>query len=569
MTLLENIREAFARLAQLTTEELDTLKADIVKCSDEYDALPATPENVAVLNELAEIGEAGMAQAQALADAQAQAEADKEAAKARIAKINAKAEDPEADPNADPAADPAADPSADPAVAPAADPVAIAASGKPSGMIRRLAANTPRATPSPEINAQPGRSHLVASGNMHGVDRGTIFEDRYQLARAMSDTLTRMSKRDKAHGDVVVASAEWDYPEDRRLTDDQTHNAELMDAVTHPMSLVATGGICAPVNVDWSLGTWAVADRPLRDGLPAFQASRGGLIYRTPPDISALSSATGVWTEAVDFNPAGATKPVLAIACPGTETVYVAAVSTRLGFGNMESMFDPETVAANTDLAIAAAARVAELNLLTLIQAMCVADVTTAAYLGASRDIFRILDQVTAAYRQLHRLSATQVLTIILPNWAKDLIRADRVAEIGHDGSSVDPLGIPDAYIEGLFALRQLNPIFTLEGLAVDSGVYPAQNFAAFAASSALPAWPDKLVADIFVEGSIQFLDGGRLDLGVVRDSTLDSTNDYETFTETFETVANRGFSASALQLVIEVVPNGATAGTVTPTAWS
>ena len=72
MTLLEKIREAFARLAQLTIEELDTLKADIVKCSDEYDALPATPENVAVLNELAEIGEAGMAQAQALADAQAQ-----------------------------------------------------------------------------------------------------------------------------------------------------------------------------------------------------------------------------------------------------------------------------------------------------------------------------------------------------------------------------------------------------------------------------------------------------------------------------------------------------------------
>jgi hypothetical protein len=81
--------------------------------------------------------------------------------------------------------------------------------------------------------------------------------------------------------------------------------------------------------------------------------------------------------------------------------------------------------------------------------------------------------------------------------------------------------------------------------------------------------WPDKLVVNLFVEGSIQFLDGGRLDLGVVRDSTLDASNDYELFSETFETVANRGFSASAVQLVIEVVPNGATAGTVTPTAWS
>jgi len=29
------------------------------------------------------------------------------------------------------------------------------------------------------------------------------------------------------------------------------------------------------------------------------------------------------------------------------------------------------------------------------------------------------------------------------------------------------------------------------------------------------------------VTGTFQFLDGGRLDLGVVRDSTLDATNDY------------------------------------------
>jgi hypothetical protein len=34
------------------------------------------------------------------------------------------------------------------------------------------------------------------------------------------------------------------------------------------------------------------------------------------------------------------------------------------------------------------------------------------------------------------------------------------------------------------------------------------------------------------VERTFQFLDGGELDLGVVRDSLLDSTNDYEVFTK-------------------------------------
>ncbi len=36
----------------------------------------------------------------------------------------------------------------------------------------------------------------------------------------------------------------------------------------------------------------------------------------------------------------------------------------------------------------------------------------------------------------------------------------------------------------------------------------------------------------LYPEGTFQFLDGGRLDLGVCRDSTLDATNDYESFVE-------------------------------------
>lgn len=34
----------------------------------------------------------------------------------------------------------------------------------------------------------------------------------------------------------------------------------------------------------------------------------------------------------------------------------------------------------------------------------------------------------------------------------------------------------------------------------------------------------------------MQYLDGGRLDLGVVRDLTLDATNDYETFSRSLRT---------------------------------
>jgi hypothetical protein len=48
-----------------------------------------------------------------------------------------------------------------------------------------------------------------------------------------------------------------------------------------------------------------------------------------------------------------------------------------------------------------------------------------------------------------------------------------------------------------------------------------------------------------------------------VRDSTLDASNDFELFVEPFESVAFRGFSGGAWQLISTLCANGASAGTV------
>jgi hypothetical protein len=70
----------------------------------------------------------------------------------------------------------------------------------------------------------------------------------------------------------------------------------------------------------------------------------------------------------------------------------------------------------------------------------------------------------------------------------------------------------------------------------------------------------------LFVEGSFQHLDGGQLNLGVVRDSLLDSTNDYETFTEVFEGIAFRGLECYQVQQ--QVFPAGGSAGTVATSGY-
>ena len=91
------------------------------------------------------------------------------------------------------------------------------------------------------------------------------------------------------------------------------------------------------------------------------------------------------------------------------------------------------------------------------------------------------------------------------------------------------------------------------------------------ATAGAQPQWPGQ-TADgafmlawlLFAEGSFQFLDGGRLDFGVVRDSVLDATNDYETFVELFEGVAFRGLECFQVQSMI--LPTGASAAGSTGT---
>jgi hypothetical protein len=144
----------------------------------------------------------------------------------------------------------------------------------------------------------------------------------------------------------------------------------------------------------------------------------------------------------------------------------------------------------------------------------------------------------------------------------KDLIRVDLAREIAHDNSGArDSLAVTDEQVSELLRAHGVNPVFHIDGQGsgVTGGV--AQTFVA-PATGAIKPFPTKMVWYLYAEGMLQFLDGGRLDLGVVRDSTLDATNDYETFVETFESVANRGFTNGVIQYVSSLCASGGSAGT-------
>jgi hypothetical protein len=75
--------------------------------------------------------------------------------------------------------------------------------------------------------------------------------------------------------------------------------------------------------------------------------------------------------------------------------------------------------------------------------------------------------------------------------------------------------------------------------------------------AGALDDFPDVIQWALYVEGAFIHVDGGSLELGMVRDSTLNSTNDFQMFGETFENVALLGPAQSALWVTSTVCPSG------------
>jgi hypothetical protein len=577
MKLLELIRQMFQNLASLSEDELATMRADIIKCAAEFKGAD-TDENVAALVELGEIADAVKSRTEEVRAAKAEAAAKAEEARQRINALDESDEKPdgeggegtektEGDGTEKPDEDEKPDENADADGGESKLPIAAGGKEFRSGA-REMARAAKPPSMSPELSNTKGpKATLVASAQSHRKGYGEAFEDRWDLSFEIADRLDSLD-RESVTGKSMVASARWRnlYPTSRQLADKWTlDDIKKIDAVTSPQAITASGGVCLPTNVDYSIDTWATADRPLRDGLPAFAVDRGGLIYRRPPAVGTLAGATVVWTNANDITPTDPTvKPVQQITCATPDQVFISAIPTRLGFGNLMGQFDPETIAANTDTAIAAAARIAELAELTTIQTVATS-VTSAAVLGAARDFFTTLIQTAAAFRFTNRLNRDQTLTFIAPIWGIDLLKFDRVREQAHNDSGTNVFAITDEEVNAWLKTYNINAIWTLDGLAADAGggTYVAQTFGAFTGGDPVPLWPTELMWNLFIEGSIQFLDGGRLDLGVVRDATLDATNDYETFVEPFENVAWRGFDGGCVQVVSTLVPTGSSSAPI------
>jgi hypothetical protein len=385
------------------------------------------------------------------------------------------------------------------------------------------------------------------------------MENMDSVAHAMAQRLHAVRRTTGGDGEqFTVATFNAEYPSDRTLVSgDSDSNNEKIRAVTSPQAITAAGGFCAPVEVSYDVFGFGVTDRPVKDALASFSADRGGIRYTESPVLGDLAAAVSLWTlqDDLDAATAGApdpTKPCLRVTCGEEVVVVTDAIPLCLTFGNLQTRAFPEQVARNNELALIEHARYAETRLLTRIGSLSTS-VTAAEKLGAARDFFRLVDQAAAAYRSRHRLSPTENLRVIAPAWLLNMARADLVMSM--PGAEDDPFSIANATVASWFRVRNINVTWALDG---ETGqIFGAQN------TGALLDFPDSTTFYMFSEGTFLFLDGGTLDLGIVRDSSLNATNDYKMFVETFEAVAKVGIESLRITANLDVT--GAVAGTVDP----
>lgn len=391
--------------------------------------------------------------------------------------------------------------------------------------------------------------------------------DRWTLADAGLDLHNRLA-RSTVSGKQYVARLNFSYPEERTLRREaQAHvNSGKIEAVTQVEALTAAG-ICNPLETLYDINVVGVTQRPVRDALARFAVDRGGIQYRMPMDALVMTDGLGIWTvaddEEVGTDPeTDPDKTCAIIDCPDVVTAVVYSTYLCLQYPNFSARFDREWVDATTRAAMIAWARFAENQLLSRILAGSKL-IYQDTVISATRDVLVAIDKTVAYYRNRHRLDGMVPLRMILPRWVLDLFRADLARGFPGD---LDALAVADTTIMGWFRARGVNVTFHLDGLAgatVNSQVIPNQFYANVAAGAVIPEFIDKIDSVLFAEGDWLYLDGGTLDLGLVRDSTLNRINRYQQFVENFEGVAFNG--VESLRMVLQVFPRGAVVGTIPP----
>jgi hypothetical protein len=251
--------------------------------------------------------------------------------------------------------------------------------------------------------------------------------------------------------------------------------------------------------------------------------------------------------------------------------VYALYVSTQ--FANLTARVNPESVEANIKLCDAVAARVGDTQMLGIINGYSTL-LTAPKTFGTARQLMGQLGHEAAFFRNAHRMDPKAVLMVGMPAWVVNNMRQDYFNTFL--GVAAADWALSDDEIDGWFASKHLMPWYFWDGppdvnqLFATSGIPAATSnlsTSTVGTPMTLPDWPNNgqggtsfrnTVVTYMWDPSVWLgITTGELNIGLVRDSVLNSQNRFRNFSESFETPAFIGPQGSTMRNVHSVIADG------------
>jgi len=446
---------------------------------------------------------------------------------------------------------------------------------RPTEIARRATASlaeTAQHAPKPNVPSQ--RLAITASVDIPGVAHGgdlTTFD-------AVIDVVSRKAKSMSVTAGnpnyQTVASIRNEFS---HSIDDRTKPSEVEELFRYltkrdgmnAEALVAAGGWCAPSEIRYDF--FNIAGSSGMIDLPTFGVTRGGIQFPVSPSLAdAIDGAFApfaetfdgdsnpwLWTEADDIAAAtgSPTKPCVRVPCPDFDEERLEAYGICLTAGNLADAAYPEATRNMIRLLMAAHDHATNARLIALMLARSTAAITISG--GAATDaaaprIFNAAGLAATDYRERYGMALEDVLEIVFPAWVREVIRADLAWKAG-----VELQAVSNGEIDRFFVERNVRPQW------VDD--WQVRGASQFGASSAMTAWPTSVDFMLYAAGTFVHGNGMSLDLGVVRDSVLNSTNDHTAaWSEEAHLIARVGHESRRYTVDFNV--NGSTSALLTGT---
>jgi hypothetical protein len=448
---------------------------------------------------------------------------------------------------------------------------------RPEEVARRATASlaeTAQHAPTPQVPER--RLAVTASVDIPGVARGEGLTSLAALAEVTARKAKSMPVTSGAPSEQLVASIRNEFAHGHTV-DNRTTRSEMRDLISFLTSpdkqaaLVAGGGWCAPSEQRYDFFNIACESGMI--DLPTFGVTRGGIQFPVSPSLAdALAGGTAfagfaaefsnesnpwLWTEADDIAAAtgSPTKPCMRVPCPDFDEERLEAYGYCLTAGNLTDDAYPEATQNTLQLLMAAHAHVINARIIALMLARSTS--ATSITGGAATDaaaprIYNAVGLAATDYRARYGMCIEDVLEVILPYWVRDVIQADLAWKAG-----VELGDIP---------LSEVNRYFTARNIAVQwVNDWQVRGASQFGNATAMTAWPTTADFLIYAAGTFIHGNGMTLDLGVIRDSVLNETNDHTAaWSEEAHLVAKVGHESRRYTVGFNV--NGATSALLTGT---